>query len=490
VNAAQPQAKPGVKSLAALPRNIGVVAATAVVIANVIGAGIFTTPGFLARDLGSPVAVLAIWVLGAILALAGALSYGELGAAFPEAGGEYVYLREAYGPLLGYLSGWTSFFAGFTAPIAAACIGFSAYLSHFFSQLAPENVLWTIPLGRLQWHISGGHLGALLALWFLTAAHISGVQRGAKLQVALTAGKTAAIAALIICGFAVGKGDWGHLHSSFGSSSFGASSHALISAAALRSLPVSLIFVLYCFSGWNAAAYLGGEIRRPQRNVPLALLLGTAIVTLLYLGLNLLFLYALSIQEMSGVLKIGEKASLALFGPVATDVIAALMALSIFTSASAMVMAGPRVYFAMAADGLFPKKLGGIHGRFQSPANGILFQSAWTSILILTGSFEQLLVYSGFVLVFFSALAVASVIVLRRRRPAADLPFRVPLYPYTPVLFIGFSGWILAYTLRERPIEALWGIATVLIGMPFYFYWRRRGGLAGLKGKDEHACAK
>ena len=451
-----------------LLRSIGVFTATCVVVANVIGAGIFTTPGFLARDLGSPLTLLAIWVLGAILAFAGALSYSELGAAFPEAGGEYVYLREAYGPVWGYLSGWTSFFAGFTAPIAAACIGFSAYLSHFAPQLGPGNILWSIPVGRWEWRLSGGQVAALLALWLLSLTHISGVQRGARLQVALTVGKTAAIVALIVFGLTLGSGNWEHLRSA---------PQGLVPEQAFRNIPVSLIFVLYCFSGWNAAAYLAGEIRQPHRNIPLSLLAGTVIVTILYIGLNVLFLYALALSEMSGVLEIGQKASLALFGPVATKLVAALMALSILASASAMVLAGPRVYFAMATDGLFPKTLAGVHALYQSPASSILFQSAWTSVLILTGTFEQLIVYSGFVLVLFSALAVAAVIVLRWRRPGLPLPFRVPLYPYTPLVFVGFSVWILLFTLQGRPVESLLGIATVLLGLPLYFYWRRRSRL-------------
>ncbi|MBI3933700.1 MAG: amino acid permease [Acidobacteria bacterium] len=447
-----------------LLRAIGVFTATCVVVANVIGVGIFTTPGFLARDMGSPLALLGIWVLGAILAFAGALSYSELGTAFPEAGGEYVYLREAYGPMWGYLSGWTSFFAGFTAPIAAACIGFSAYLSHFAPHLSPENVLWSIPFGSWEWRLSGGQVAALLALWVLSLAHISGAQRGGKLQVVLTVGKTAAIVALIVFGLALGSGDWEHLRSA---------PQGLLPEQAFRNIPVSLIFVLYCFSGWNAAAYLAGEIRQPHRNIPLALLAGTVTVTVLYIGLNVLFLYALPISEMSGVLQIGEKASVALFGPVATHLVAAMMALSILASASAMVLAGPRVYFAMAVDGLFPKKLAGVHAQFQSPAASIVFQSAWTSVLILTGTFEQLIVYSGFVLVLFSSLAVASVMVLRWRRPELHLPYRVPLYPYTPLVFVGFSLWILLFTLQGRPMESLLGIATVLLGLPLYFYWRR-----------------
>jgi APA family basic amino acid/polyamine antiporter len=434
------------------------------VVANVIGAGIFTTPGFLARDLESPFAVLSIWALGAILALAGALSYSELGAAFPQAGGEYIYLREAYGPLWGFLSGWTSFFTGFAAPVAAACIGFSAYLATFAPGLGPNHILGSAALGSRSISLSGGQVTALLALWFLTVVHVSGVKRGGRMQVALTVGKIAAIVALIIVGLLVGRGDWGH---------FETGEAGLIPSSALSNGAVSLIFVLYCYSGWNAAVYLAGEVREPSRTIPLALLAGTGLVMVLYMALNIVFLYALPISEMSGVLEIGEKASLALFGPVATYVVSAIMALSILASASAMILAGPRVYFAMASDGLFPKRLAGVHGKYGSPAAAILAQSIWISVLILTGTFEQLIVYSGFALVLFSALAVGSVMVLRRRRPGVARPFRTPLYPATPLLFLGFSGWILWFTLQGRPTEALFAIATIALGLPLYWYWRR-----------------
>jgi len=449
-----------------LLRNVGLLTATSVVIANVIGGGIFTTPGFLARDLGSPSAVLGIWVLGAILALAGALSYSELGAAFPEAGGEYVYLREAYGGFWGYVNGWICFFASFSAPIAAACIGFAAYLSHFAPALGLDNVLASVHWGSWHWQLSAGHLVALLYLWALTLVHVSGVRESGQFQSALTVGKVVALTVLVVAGLVAGRGDWNHFH---------AGPEGILPAAALHNWPVSLIFVLYSYSGWNAAAYLAGEVRDPGRTIPRALLTGTACVTILYLGLNMMFLYALPITEMSGVLQIGEKASQALFGPVATHFVAAIMAVSILASASAMILAGPRIYFAMASDGVFPKRMASVHSRYGSPASSIMLQSLWASVLLLSGTFEQLIVYSGFLLVLFSALAVAAVIVLRIKRPELHRPFRVPLYPFTPLLFVGFSAWILYFTIRDRPTESLLGIATALAGVPLYYYWRRRG---------------
>ncbi len=450
---------------AVLERNAGPFLATCLIIANVIGSGIYTTPGFLARDLQTPVAVLGIWIIGAVLAFAGALSYSELGAMFPEAGGEYVYLREAFGPLLGFLAGWVSFVAGFSAPIGSATIGFAAYLAHFLPSLSPQKVLWTLSLGRLSLQLSAGQIVALSVLWLLSLLHVTGIRHGGRLQVLLTVVKVAAITSLIIFGVWLGRGDWNNFHQG---------PAEIAPANILSNGAVSLIFVLFSFSGWNAAAYIAGEIRRPHQTLPIALIAGTGIVTLIYLGLNVLFLYALGIQGMSGVLQVGEKASLALFGLVATHVVAAMMALSILASASAMIIAGPRVYFAMAADKLFFKSTGILHSVYRSPSASIIWQGVWVSVLILLSAFEPLIVYSGFVLVLFSSLAVAAVMVLRSRRPEMARPFRVPFYPFTPVLFIGFSAWILVYTLWGRPVESTLGIVTVLLGLPFYLYWRKR----------------
>jgi APA family basic amino acid/polyamine antiporter len=447
-----------------LERNAGPFLAICLIIANVIGSGIYTTPGFLARDLQSPFAILSIWIIGAVLAFAGALSYCELGAMFPEAGGEYIYLREAFGPLFGFLSGWVSFVAGFSAPIGAATIGFAAYLSHFFPGLSPENVLWNISIGHFSVHITSGQIVALLVLWILSVSHITGVRRGGQLQVLLTAVKVAAIISLIVLGLWLGKGAWSNFHS-------GAA--GMVPANAWSKGAVSLIFVLFSFSGWNAAAYIAGEIQEPHKTLPLALISGTAAVTIIYLGLNVLFLYALGVHGMSGVLQVGEKASLALFGPVASDVVAAMMAGSILASASAMIIAGPRVYFAMATDGLFFRPMGTVHPRYGSPGKSIMWQAVWVSVLVLSSAFEPLIVYSGFVLVLFSSMAVAAVVVLRSRRPELPRPFRVPFYPWTPLLFVGFSAWILVFTFRDRPVESALGIATILFGLPLYFYMRK-----------------
>ena len=329
---------------ATLDRRLGPFTATCVVVANVIGAGIFTTSGFIARDLADPVALLAVWVVGGMLALAGALSYSELGAAMPEAGGEYVYLRETYGPLVGFLSGWVSFFIGFSGAIAAVSLAFAHYLAHFFPAVEPPRV--------------AGIVLAIGLVWGLAAVHALGVGPGGLFQRMITAATVSAILVLVVAGFWLGTGDTAHFRSA--------------QPAMWRNFPVSLVFVMFAYSGWNAAAYLAGEIREPARNLPLALLGGTVMVTALYLALNTFYLYALPIPEMAGVQSIAEKASVAAFGQVASHLVTGMLLLALAGSVSAMVLAGPRVYFAMARDGVFPQAIASVHPRFHTPARGHL----------------------------------------------------------------------------------------------------------------------
>jgi len=442
-----------VKEGGRLVREIGWPTAAAVVIANMVGTGIFTTSGFLARDLGSPWRLLALWLVGGAIALAGALAYAELGAAMPEAGGEYIYLREAYGPLMAYLSGWTSFFIGFSGALAAALLGCAAYLTHVVEAFGAA------PLDP--------KITALATLWALTAAHVAGAGPGGRLQRALTVATIAAIVGLVATGFAVGDGTVANFRSS---------------GPAAGNVAVSLIFVLYGYSGWNAAAYLAGEVFEPERGVPRALLGGTAVVIALYLGLNCLYLYALSIGQMAGVLAIGEQAARALFGPAAARWVAAIIALAILSSASAMVLAGPRVYYAMARDHMLPRLFAEVSARRHTPARAILLQSAWTSVVIcFFGTFEPIVVYTGFAVTAFAATAVAAVIVLRMRRPNLPRPFRMWGYPWLALAYGVVSLWIIVYAVASRPIETLSGVITVGTGVPIYYLtriWKRhRAGI-------------
>ena len=421
-----------------LSRTIGWRTAATVVIANMIGTGIFTTSGFIARDTGSPWILLTLWVVGGLIALAGALAYAELGAAMPEAGGEYIFLREAYGPVVAYLSGWTSFFAGFGGAIAAALLAFAGYISSLFPALGEIDA----------------RLLAITTLWMLTAVHLGGVRLSGKLQGLLAAVTVMMMVAFIISGFAFGHGAVAHFRSS---------------AAPQGSMAVSLIFVLYAYSGWNAAAYLGGEIVEPEHGLPRALIVGTASVGGLYVALNALYVWALPISEMSGVMAIAERAAVSMFGPRASRIVAALIALAILSSASAMVVAGPRVYFAMARDGVFPRAFAITQGR-SGPTAAVILQSAWASVLILAFAvFERIVVYAGVAITIFSAATVAAVIVIRMQQPRAARPFMMPGYPWAALAYVAICAWIITYAALTRFAETILGLATVLGGLPIYW---------------------
>jgi APA family basic amino acid/polyamine antiporter len=427
---------------------VGTFTAVCLIVSNAVGSGIFTTTGFLARDLGDPRWILALWALGGALALAGALSYAELGASLPRVGGEYVYLREAFGPWLGFLSGWTSFTIGFGAAIAASCIGFA----HYLAILLPDGPGWPGPV-----------VFATALVWLLTGVHLLGVERGGRFQRWVTVAKIGGVALLLGIALAAGGGDWRRLGGS-----------AAAPAPTLGAAAVGLVFVLYSYSGWNAAAYIAGEVREPQRSLPRALFGGTLFVALLYVAINVFYLYALPISALSAepVLPVAEKAVGALLGPSASAAVSALLCLSIAGAASSMVWAGSRVTSAMALDAAVPRILGR-QSEDGAPTFAILLQAVWVTILLVTGTFEQLVVYGGFAIALFSGAAVASLIVLRRRRPQLERPYRVPAYPWVPAGFIAATLWIAGHALVERPAEALLSLGTVALGLPLYLLGRR-----------------
>ena len=435
-----------------LPRRIGWFTASCVLVSNVVGTGIFTTTGLMARDLGHPAWILFIWLMGGLIALAGALSYSELGTALPVSGGEYVYLHRAYGPLIGFLSGWTSFAVGFSAAIAAGAMSFAAYLNQLLVLDGDQGLRSTVI--------------ALALVWSITAFHLAGRGAGGLLQRTLTVGNIGALLTLMAAGVMGGKGDWTHLSVS-----------DTQPTPSIGLAIVSLIFALYAYSGWNAAVYVAGEVTEPARTIPRALISGTVFVTLLYLALNLFYFYALSVTDLAQppIVPVASKVAVALLGADAARFVTLLLCLLITGSLSAMVWAGPRVYYAMAKDGLIPACFCRTSTTGDRPVNAILLQSLWASVLILSGSFEQLVIYSGTVLTIFSTLAVGAVLILRRKEPDLPRPYRTPLYPVVPGFFILMSMVIIWSAVSERPWEAGLGLATVLGGTPLYFIWQRLG---------------
>jgi len=454
------------KSQNTLPRSMGLALATSVVISNIIGVGIFTTSGLLARNLSDPVLMLGSWVFGGVLALLGALCYAELGTQFPRSGGEYAFLREAYGPLPSFLSGWSSLFAGFSAPIAAAAVGFTEYLSFYFPSLKTQGS------GAMQGHFLPGQWTAAFIIVLFSALHYRKVKVGGSVHVGLTLLKVSIIAVFILCGFL------------FGSGSIGRFAPTIAPERWIHLTPVlasSLIFIMFSYSGWNAAGYVAGEIKDPGRNLPRSLTYGTLIVILLYLAINALYIYAIPMSEMShgqgdsdAVIRVAEIASQKLFGLNASQFLNLIFMGTILGSISAMIIAGPRIYYAMAHDGVFPKALSKIHVNFRTPGNAIVLQAIWSIILVFTGRFEQLVTFSGVVMVFFSALTVAAVYVIRKRNGGARPAYSIWGYPWTPLVFLVASFWILVATFRAMPWESLAGFGVVSSGIPFYFWWKRK----------------
>lgn len=421
-------------------RSLGATTATLLVVANMVGTGVFTTTGFLVRDLGSPLAVLAGWLVGGLLALCGALAYGELVAALPRSGGEYHLLSRIYHPSLGFVAGWLSLVVGFSAPIAAAALAFGRYLCAIFPAF-PSPVV-----------------AALVLIGLLSLLHGLHVKVGGGVQNVFASIKILLILGLIVGGLL--KGDTSRL-------SVGGWD-GVPEAVASPAFAVGLIFISFAYSGWNGAAYVAGEVRNPSKNLPLALALGTLAVIGLYLGLNVAFLSAAPASELSGVVEVGHVAAVSLFGDEAGRLLSGLISLALISSVSAMIMAGPRVYQTMGED---HRKLSFLAKRSArgGPLAAVALQAVAAGVLVVTATFETLLMYIGFTLSLCAGLTALGVMVLRRREPDLVRPYRVWGYPMTPLLFVALSMWMAGHTLVQRPWAALAGVATLLCGFVAYF---------------------
>lgn len=453
----------------ALKREIGLGSALIIVVANMVGTGVFVIPGFIAMELGSAQSLLLCWLVGGLCALTGALSYAELGAMMPHAGGEYAYLRRTFGMLPAFLSGWISLIVGFSAPIAAAAIAFATYL------LGGEGEPWFVLefFGSPVVSLSSTTLLAIAVVMGLSLIHHHSIRLGRRVQNGLTFFKIGFMLVFILAGLCFGSGDASRVFAVFSS----------VPDSLFRpEFAVSLVFISFAYSGWNAAAYLGGEIKRPSRNVPLALILGTTIVIALYLLLNVVYIFALPVESMQGALDLGIKAGASLFGAGAGRGIGLAIAFGLLSVISAMIMAGPRVYYAMSCDGVFFKSFCHVNVRGRTPARSILLQGVLAVVMILSAAFETLLAYIGFTLALSSMLTVCGLIKMRITDPALPRPYRTLGYPVTPLLFIAINIWVVAYSLFSRPVAGLAGLGTIALGvMVFRFFHRAElKGVAGM----------
>ena len=431
----------------------------AILISNVVGVGIFTTPGIVAALVPHPWAILGLWLAGGALAFAGCLAYAELGSLRPRSGGEYVYLREAFGPLAGFLTGWISFVAGFSGAIAAGAVAFAEYLGHFVPAAANTRPFYQLSLHFMTIGFSPRDIIALLVIFLFSAIHIRGLRPGRLLQNLLTNFLMMALLFFVATGFSIGHGSFNHLQAS--SNGLGFSKWLL-----------ALVPVMFTYSGWNASTYVAEEIRDPQRNLPRSLLLGTSIVILLYLMLNSLYLYALPVNRLAGVIRVGDVAAGALFGNGVAGLTAGLILLALAGGVSAWIVTGPRIYYAMAQDGVFFPSAAHIHPRFRTPAFSIVAQSIWSGILVLSGTFDQLLIYTSFAVLLFSGAAVLSLFVLRRKISEEKRTFKAWGYPVVPALFVLCTFILLINTVVKSPRTSGVGLLILSLGIPVYFWTR------------------
>lgn len=411
-------------------RPLGFAAALATVVANIIGTGVFVTLGLQVQETTDGFTLLALWLVGGLIALAGALTYGELSAAVRGSGGEYRFLGRIYHPGLGTIAGWVSVAVGFAAPVALAAMALGRY----------AGPLMGVPARTL----------GILAILAATGVHLLAPAVGGRVQVAVTALKVLLILAFIAAGWVRGPEagmSFAPVAASFGNIASG-------------SFALSLVFVSYAYSGFNAASYFQAEVTDAERTVPRALMLGTLLVTALYVGLNWVFLRTTPVELLSGQIEVGAIAGERIFGAASGRLMSGLIALLLVSSISAMTLAGPRVIEAMAED-LPPLRPLAQRTATGSPARAVLLQGALALAFVLTDSFDGVLTYAGFTLTLFTFLAVIGVIVLRRREPDLPRPYHVWAYPWTPLFFAGFSLWTLLVVIRDRPMEAVGGAVTL-----------------------------
>jgi APA family basic amino acid/polyamine antiporter len=435
------------------------------VMGSVIGSGIFMTTGFIVEFVPSPWMVMIVWILGGLITICGALSFGELASMFPQAGGQFIYLKEAYGDWSGFLFGWTFFWIIECGGIAALAVGFAEYFGYFFPSVSPQAILFKSNLLGLPYSLSAGQIVAVLAIVVLSGINYFGVKSGVFVQNIFTVLRIACLGFLIILGWLIGKKsgiqDVDQIFSSRG-------------AFNLKFTGLALFAVLWTYDGWYSVNCTAGEIKNPRRNIPLSLLLGTMGVTLIYLLTNIIYLSALPLEKISGVARVGELAASSLFGPKAASLMAGGITIAIFGCLSATILYGPRVYYAMAEKGLFFHRMSTIHPRYHVPSLAIVGQAVWSSILCLSGTFQTLYEYVIFALVLFFAATGLAVLVLRIKQPGLDRPYRVWGYPVVPLVFIVINLAIFLNSLYSQLYQSLLGLMIILAGVPAYLYWKKK----------------
>lgn len=458
-----PPTPPADAADAQLVRAIGLSGATLLVIGSVLGSGIFLTTGIMMQELPSVSLVLVAWTAGGLLAMAGGLTYAEMGSMFPRSGGLYVFLSEAYGPVLGFLFGWACLLVILTGSVAAVAVGFAEYFSYFVPALGTDRVLLAMDMPWGPWRLSAGQLVAASSVILITAINYVGIRQGNLVNTVLTVVKIGGLIAIPLLAIALGQ-----IEPSY--------TPAVPESVArpLASFGVIMIAVMWTYEGWYYVAFAAGEIANPSRNVPRALILGTLVLTAIYVAVNVAYVHSMSVAEMAGVTRIAEQAVTALVGPVGAALVAGSVVISTFGCNVAGIIASSRVCFAMGADGRFFRSVANVHPVYHTPHVALLVTSAWSVLLTLSGGYEALFTYVTFASVLFGTLGGVAIFVLRWRRPGSARPYRALGYPVIPGLYVMGSFALVWNTLMERPAASVAGLGLVLLGLPFYYYWSKR----------------
>jgi len=453
----------------ALVKGLGLIDATTLVMGSMIGSGIFIVSADVARQVNSPGLLILTWIVTALLTIIAALSYGELAAAMPQAGGQYVYLREAFGPLSGFLYGWTLFLVIQTGTIAAVAVAFAKFTGVFFPSVSARNYLF----GSGKLGFTTQQLVAISVIVILTAVNTRGIRTGAVVQNVFTFAKTAALLALVVLGFALGRNTQAvtaNFHDFWRNADWGIHT--------VRLIGVAMVGTLFSSDAWNNVTFTAGEVRNPRRNLPLSLALGVGIVSLLYLACNFVYLNVLSLQAIQTAPedRVATAVTSVMFGPIAVQLMAAAIMVSTFGCVNGLILSGARVYYTMALDRLFFRRAGELNSGTRAPVFALAIQGAWAILLTLSGQYNDLLDYVIFAVLLFYILTIAGLFVLRRTRPDMERPYRAVGYPVLPALYIVSGLVIEILLLLYKPNYTFPGLAIVLLGVPVYYLWRKKEG--------------
>lgn len=447
----------------ALRRELGLWAAAAIVVGTVIGSGIFLVPTVMVQQTGTPWMVFAVWIFGGALTLAGALTYAEVASMLPEAGGEYVYLKEAYGPFFGFLYGWTQMWVAKSGSIATLATGFFYYLANFRPELEQVWFRINLPLGEHggPLEIRTGQLMAIAVILFLAGLNWMGVRLGGRVQVAVTVLKVALIAGIILIGLG-GTGTWSNYSTS------------IPAPGGLSGFMAALVAALWAYDGWNNVGMAASEVKNPQKNLPLALIAGTAAVVVIYLATNLAYFHVLDAASVGSHQRVAAEMMRRVVGNWGSNAVSIAAMISIFAALNGSILTGSRVPYALARDGYFFRAFANVHPERRTPGFSIMAMSSWACVLVLSGRYDQLLTLVIFPSWILYGMAAASVLVLRKKRPDLHRPYKTLGYPIVPVLFIGVAVLLLAVTLKNSPRESGIGLILIALGLPFYAHWSRK----------------